>query len=88
MLIFGIVTGSYLLAGAIFLTVFQLRTHRIGKRMQDVSLEVQTRIAVAGSVAVPPKAAIIITLLYAWIFWVAVLIGYISDSRKYRPEKK
>ena len=77
---------SYLGIGILFLVVFQLTTHRISQRLHDVSVDVMMRLATGGAGLVTQRLAVVITLIYAWLFWVAVLIGFISDSVK--SEKK
>lgn len=83
LLLFG-----YLGIGLLFLVVFQLTTHRIGKRLADVVADVQTRLMSAGGTMVSPKVAVVITLLYAWIAWVFVLFSYIMDEHDRKQEKK
>lgn len=86
MLIFGIVLVSYLMLGILFLTIFQLTTHRIKQRLFDVSVDVMMKLASTGAGVVTQKLAVVITLIYAWVAWPAILLAYISDS--VRSEKK
>lgn len=88
MTIFGIVVASYLIAGIIFLIIFQLTTHRITQRLHDVSVDVMMKLAGTGAMAVTRKMAVGITLIYAWVAWVAVLIAFINDVRSEGAEKK
>jgi hypothetical protein len=83
----AIIVASYLGAGIVFLAVFQLATHRISQRLHDVSVDVMMKLATTGAGIVTQKLAVVITLLYAWIFWVAVLVGFLSDKSS-KLEKK
>ncbi len=87
-MILWIIVASYLAVGAIFLIVFQLATHRIGKRLHDVSVDVMMRLATGGAAIVTQKIAIIITLIYAWVLWPSILVAYIRDSLAEKQEKK
>jgi hypothetical protein len=73
---------AYLVAGIIFLAVVQLATHRISQRLHDVSVDVMMKLATGGAGLVTQKIAVAITLIYAWVFWPVVMVGFISDSVK------
>ena len=79
---------AYLAAGILFLVAFQLTTHRISQRVHDVSVDVMMRLATSGAGLVTQRIAVIITLIYAWVFWPTILIAFVSDYRKGKPEKK
>jgi hypothetical protein len=82
------ISASYLGTGIVFLIVFQLTTHRISRRLHDVSVDVMMRLATGGAAIVTRKIAVGITLLYAWILWPAILVSYICDLRAEKLEKK
>jgi hypothetical protein len=73
---------SYLAIGILFLAVFQLATHRISQRLHDVSTDVMMKLATNGAALVTQKIAVAITLIYAWVFWPAILVGFISETVK------
>jgi hypothetical protein len=46
------------------------------------------KLATGGAGLVTQRIAIVITLIYAWVFWPTILISFVSDYRKGKPEKK
>lgn len=88
-----LVIAVYLLAGLLFLMIFDLLTGRIRRKFKDAVADTQLNVANTSPVMghdmamiIGRKTAFVIMVLATWAFWIAVLIGFISDSRK--QEKK
>ena len=90
-----IVIGAYMVSGPIVLFVFDVLTKRIRKRIADAVADTQIKLASANpfmgrgmEVFIGRKAATVVTILITWLFWPAVLYGYIeSRFKKKSPEE-
>ncbi len=89
------IIAVYLALGALFLILFNLRTHRIKRNLDDAVAEAQVKITnasmtfngMAGPAGqMPPviagkKVIVVLLLLASWLTWPLVLIGYIKSKR-------
>lgn len=94
MIVLEVVAG-YLVAGLLFLVLFNLKTKRVKENIDDVVAEAQIKInsasttfnTIAGPAGqMPPFIAgkrmmIVILLATAWITWPLVLAGYFKSRR-------
>jgi len=71
--------GLYLVAGIIALTLLDLITSRIRKRLKSASYDTQEKMTMRGSY-IGAKQAIILTVLALWVFWPLVIYSAISSQ--------
>lgn len=86
-----IVIAVYLLAGLLFLGIFDLLTGKVRKKFGDAVTDTQLKIADASPVMgrgmatfIGRKTAFVVTVLATWVFWVAVLYGFLESQWKER----
>lgn len=73
--------GGYLLTGLVSLALFDLLTGRVRSRIDRATGETQERMASAG-MFMSRRAAWMLIVLLIWLYWPAVLYGYVEAKVK------
>ena len=79
------VIGIYLLSGIVVLSLFDLFTGRIRRKLKTASYQAQEKLAASGSF-VGVKTAMALTLVALWIFYPVAIYGAISEKREERKK--
>ena len=76
----GLIFTTYLLAGILFLVIFNMVTGRINSQLTNASYDVQIKLANAGQHAtlIGRKTAIILLVILIIVFWPGVVVGAIQ----------
>ncbi len=77
----------YLLLGIVFLILFDLKTKRIRSKLNRASMETQQILIQSGNY-VNTKVATYVFIVVMWLFWVAVVIGAMTDKKEGSNEQK
>lgn len=75
------IIGIYLLTGLVALGLLEIFTGRIRKKLKSASYQTQAKLAASGSL-VGTKAAMILTVIALWIFWVVAIYGAIRNKKE------
>ena len=79
--------GIYLLLGLAFLILFDLKTKRIRIKLSQATAETQQALIQSGNY-VNTKVATYVFIVVMWLFWVAVVIGAMTDKKEGSNEQK
>jgi uncharacterized membrane protein len=78
---FWIGFGIYLALGLLSLTILEIATKRISRRIWGSSLETQKRMALTGQYY-GVKSSMALTIGAILLFWVVVIIGALTSRRR------